>query len=274
VSSDKDKTQPDGTTEKAPLDSMSAGAEEPATSPTSIVAHPSEEHESAPVETVDLDEPSALDDGEDSPMLGFAALVLAFVTVLTITVAKTTSPEAPLLLENRALAIDAKGAYIQTVAVATVVAPQVAMAAMSVPGMPHVPDSNAPPPPPVAPVAAPPPGNTDVATAGATSEPSWQTGEAIFRNPANACSTCHSTDGSRLVGPSLKDKYGTTEKLADGSTVTIDDAYIQESLINPTAKVVEGYPPAMPSQAGKFSDAQTQSIILWIRHLAGKDPTP
>ena len=273
MSSDKDKNKPEGT-ENAPLDSMAAGAEEPATSPTSIVGHPSEEHESAPVETFNLDEPSTLDDGQDSPMLGFAALVLVFVAVLTVTVAKMTPKDGPLLLENRTLAIAANGAYIPTVAVATI-ASQVAVAAMSIPGMPHVPDSNAPPPPPVAPVAAPPPGNTDVATASATSsEPSWQAGEAIFRNPANACSTCHSTDGSRLVGPSLKDKYGTTEKLADGSTVTIDDAYIHESLINPTAKVVEGFPPAMPSQDGKFSDAQIQSIILWIRHLAGKDPTP
>lgn len=277
MSSDKDKTKPEGTTEKAPLDSMSAGGEEPATSPTSIVGHPSAEHESAPVETVetvDLDEPSALDDGQDSPMMGFALLVLVFVSVLTVTVAKMTTKDGPLLLENRTMAIAANGAYIPTVAVATIAAPQVAVASMSIPGMPHVPDSNAPPPPPVAPVAAPPPGNTDVATAGATSEPTWQAGEAIFLNPANACSTCHSTDGSRLVGPSLKDKYGTTEKLADGSTVTVDDAYIKESLINPTAKVVEGFPPAMPSQDGKFSDAQTQSIILWIRHLAGKDPTP
>ena len=274
MSSDKDKTKPEGTTEKAPLDSMAAGAEEPATSPTSIVAHPSAEHEHAPVEAVDLDEPSTLDDGQDSPMMGFATLVLVFVTVLTMTVAKMTTKDGPLLLENRTQAIAANGAYIPTVAVATIASPQVAVAAMAVPGMPHVPDSNAPPPPPVAPVAAPPPGNTDVATAGATSEPSWQTGEAIFRNPVNACATCHSTDGSRLVGPSLKDKYGTTEKLADGTTATVDDAYIKESLLNPMAKVVEGYAPAMPSQDGKFSEADIQSVILYIRHLAGKDPTP
>ena len=78
MSSDKDKTKPEGTTEKAPLDSMSAGAEEPATSPTSIVGHPSEEHEKTPVDTVDLDEPTTLDDGQDSPMMGFAILVLLF----------------------------------------------------------------------------------------------------------------------------------------------------------------------------------------------------
>src|SRR5436190_10632378 len=95
VSSDKDKNKPEGT-ENAPLDSMAAGAEEPATSPTSIVGHPSEEHESAPVETFNLDEPSTLDDGQDSPMLGFAALVLVFVAVLTVTVAKMTPKEGPL----------------------------------------------------------------------------------------------------------------------------------------------------------------------------------
>jgi mono/diheme cytochrome c family protein len=275
VSSDKDKTKPEGTSEKAPLDSMAAGAEEPATSPTSIVAHPSEEHEQNPVEPVDLDAPSTLDDGQDSPMMGFATLVLVFVTVLTVAVARTTTKDGPLLLENRTQAIAVNGAYIPTVAVATIAAPQVAVAAMAVPGMPHVPDSNAPPPPPVAPVAAPPPGNTDIATASTgSSEPSWQAGEALFKNPVNACATCHSTDGSRLVGPTLKDKYGTTEKLADGSTVTVDDAYIKESLLNPMAKVVEGYAPAMPSQDGKFSDADIQSVILYIRHLAGKDPTP
>ena len=273
MSSDKDKTKPEGTTEKAPLDSMTAGVEEPATAPTSIIAHPSEEHERTPAETIDLDAPSTLDDGQDSPMMGFATLVLLFVTVTTIAVAQMTTKDGPLLLENRTMPIAANGAVIPTIAVATIASPQ--LAAIAVPGFPHVPDSNAPPPPPVAPVAAPPPGNTDAATAStSTSEPTWQAGEALFNNPINACATCHSIDGSRLVGPSLKDKYGTTEKLADGSSAVVDDAYIKESLINPMAKVVEGYAPAMPSQDGKFSDAQTQSIILYIRHLAGKDPTP
>ncbi len=276
MSSDKDKTKPEGTTEKAPLDSMAAGAEEQATAPTSIVAHPSEEHEVAPVEREDLDSPTTLDDGQDGPMLGFATFVLVLVVVLTTAVARVTTKDGPLLLENRTQAIAANGSYIPTVAVATIAAPGVAVASMApIAGMPHVPDSNAPPPPPVAPVAAPPPGNTNPAVAGAdSSQPTWQAGEAIFLNPVNACATCHSTDGSKLVGPSLKDKYGTTETLADGSTVTVDDAYIKESLVAPMAKVVQGYAPAMPSQDGKFSEAQTESIILFIRHLAGKDPTP
>jgi mono/diheme cytochrome c family protein len=272
--SDKDKNKPEGTTEKAPLDAMAAGAEEPATSPTSIVAHPSDDHEKAPaMEPVDLDAPTALDDGQDSPMMGFAMGVLVLVVVLTTAISQMTPKDGALLLENRTQPIAANGMIVPTVAV---VASQVAAAVMApVPGMPHVPDSNAPPPPPVAPVAAPPPGNTNVATAGsATSEPTWQDGEALFKNPINACATCHSTDGSKLVGPSLKDKYGSTETLADGSTVTVDDAYIKESLLNPMAKVVQGFPPAMPSQEGKLSDAQIESIVLFLRHIAGKDPVP
>jgi mono/diheme cytochrome c family protein len=271
--SDKDKIKPEGTTEKAPLDAMTAGAEEPATAPTSIVGHPADDHEAPPEEKLDLDAPTALDDGQDGPMLGFAAFVLALVVVLTTVVARITPKDGPLLLENRTQAISATGAVVAVVAAP---AAQVAVASLApIAGTPHVPDSNAPPPPPVAPVAAVPPGNTDVATAGSTSsEPTWQAGEAIFKNPANACSTCHSTDGSKLVGPSLKDKFGSTETLADGSTVTVDEAYIKESLLTPTAKVVQGFAPAMPSQQGKFSEAQTESIILFIRHLAGKDPTP
>jgi cytochrome c551/c552 len=272
--SDKDKNKPVGTSDKAPLDSMAAGAEEPATSPTSIVAHPSDEHEKAPArEPVDLDAPTALDDGQDSPMLGFAALVLVVVIVATTAIAQMTVKDGPLLLENRTQPISANGMILPTVAV---VASQVAAASMApIPGVPHVPDSNAPPAAPVAPAPPPAPANSAVATAGsASSAPSWQDGEAIFKNPVNACATCHSTDGSKLVGPSLKDKYGATETLADGSTVTVDDAYIKESLLDPTAKVVQGYPPAMPSQAGKFSDAQIESVILFLRHIAGKDPAP
>src|SRR5262245_44142582 len=117
---------------------MAAGAEEPATSPTSIVAHPSDDHDDAPaVEPVDLDAPTALDDGNDSPMLGFAMLVLALVVVMTTAVARMTPKDGALLLENRTQPIAANGMIVPTVAV---VASQVAAASMApVPGMPHVP---------------------------------------------------------------------------------------------------------------------------------------
>ncbi len=77
------------------------------------------------------------------------------------------------------------------------------------------------------------------------------------------CMTCHSLDGSRLVGPSFKGIYGRSEKMVDGSSVTSDDAYLKESMLAPTAKVVEGYPPAMP--AGLVDEKQAEDLIEFLK---------
>jgi cytochrome c oxidase subunit 2 len=55
--------------------------------------------------------------------------------------------------------------------------------------------------------------------------------------------------------------------LVDGSTETADEAYIHESIVNPGAKVVEGFSPAMPSFEGRLSDDQINQIIAYIKTL-------
>ncbi len=82
------------------------------------------------------------------------------------------------------------------------------------------------------------------------------------------CPACHSVDGANGVGPTLKGKYGTMEKLADGSEVKIDDEYLRESILNPTAKIVAGYPPAMPSFQGQLKEAEVNHLIDYIKTLA------
>jgi mono/diheme cytochrome c family protein len=81
------------------------------------------------------------------------------------------------------------------------------------------------------------------------------------------CVGCHSIDGSKLVGPSWKGLYGHEVKLSGGSTVTADDAYIHESIVDPTAKVVDGYQPIMPSFASQVNDQQIADIIAYIKTL-------
>ena len=63
-------------------------------------------------------------------------------------------------------------------------------------------------------------------------------GEKLFQDLA--CANCHKTDGQGR-GPNLIGLFGTTVQLADGGTVKADEAYIRESILNPTAKVVAGY---------------------------------
>jgi len=84
---------------------------------------------------------------------------------------------------------------------------------------------------------------------------------------AKGCVACHTTDGSKLVGPSYKGIYGSNVKLADGSTVKVDDNYIRESIENPTAKIVEGFPPSMPPYKGLVSEEEITSIIQYIKSL-------
>ncbi len=81
------------------------------------------------------------------------------------------------------------------------------------------------------------------------------------------CMTCHSLDGSKLVGPSFKGIYGRVEKLTGGESVTVDDAYLSESILNPAAKVVEGYPPAMPPYQGQLDENQIKDVIEFFKTL-------
>jgi cytochrome c oxidase subunit 2 len=87
-----------------------------------------------------------------------------------------------------------------------------------------------------------------------------------------ACNTCHLPDGKGR-GPSYNGVYGSRVKLADGSTVVADDAYIRESILQPNAKIVAGFLPVMPSFQGLVSEDQILALTAYIK--AQKDqPAP
>ena len=56
-------------------------------------------------------------------------------------------------------------------------------------------------------------------------------------------------------------------ELEGGTTVTADDAYIHESIIDPNAKVVKGYAPIMPSFATQVDDQKVADLIAYIMPL-------
>jgi len=84
---------------------------------------------------------------------------------------------------------------------------------------------------------------------------------------SKACITCHSTDGKPGNGPSWKGIFGKEEKLADGSSVMVDENYIRESVLNPQAKVVAGFQPIMPTFQGILKDKEIDAIIAYIKSL-------
>ncbi len=88
---------------------------------------------------------------------------------------------------------------------------------------------------------------------------------------ANACTACHSIDGTRLVGSSFKDLWGTKKiVLVDGKEkeITVDEQYIKKSIYDPDAEVVQGFNKGlMRSYTGVISEEDADKIVEYLKTL-------
>jgi len=82
-----------------------------------------------------------------------------------------------------------------------------------------------------------------------------------------ACTSCHSVDGSALIGPSFRNLYGRTEKLTSGRSALVDEDYIRNKILKPNSDGVVGYPQVMPSFQGQISEEEIMDIIAFIKSL-------
>ncbi len=82
------------------------------------------------------------------------------------------------------------------------------------------------------------------------------------------CNQCHTVDGTALIGPSWKNLYGHKVTFADGTSRTVDDEYIRESITDPGKEIVAGYQNVMPSFAGTLKDKDINAIIAYIKSLS------
>jgi cytochrome c oxidase subunit 2 len=97
-------------------------------------------------------------------------------------------------------------------------------------------------------------------------------GEKLFRQLA--CNACHTGD-SAARAPYLEDLYGREVSLQNGSTVTADDNYIRESIVNPEARIVAGYKPIMPTFQGRIDEEQLMQLVAFIKSLkSGRKQIP
>ena len=80
----------------------------------------------------------------------------------------------------------------------------------------------------------------------------------------NGCTACHDTNGEGGVGPAWRGLYQSEVKLSDGSTVIADEAYLTQSIRDPSAKQVTGFG-AMP--ANSLNDAEVQAVVDFIKSL-------
>ena len=105
----------------------------------------------------------------------------------------------------------------------------------------------------------------------AMTEPTVEEGAKLYQ--MIGCMACHSIDGSTVgkVGPSWKGIYGTERILGKGGkTAMADEAYLRESITNPSAKVVKGFEKfdtGMPIYAGILNGSQIESLVMYIKTL-------
>jgi cytochrome c oxidase subunit 2 len=87
----------------------------------------------------------------------------------------------------------------------------------------------------------------------------------------NACTGCHSIDGSKLVSASFKGLYGKKERVVTNGierSVTVDDAYIRTSVYEPDKDVVVGYPKGiMKTYKGLVTEDELAKILEYLKSL-------
>ena len=81
------------------------------------------------------------------------------------------------------------------------------------------------------------------------------------------CQTCHNVDGTRSKGPSWKGIWGKPVKLNNGTSVMVDEAYVRESMMQPQAKIVDGYEGIMPTFQGLLRENEIRGLVAYIKSL-------
>ena len=94
-----------------------------------------------------------------------------------------------------------------------------------------------------------------------------QMGQDLFQNKLG-CASCHA-GGADQRGAKLEGIYNKEVKLVGGQTVVADDEYIRNSILNPSAQIVEGYQPIMPTFKGQVTEEQLVALVAYIKSLSG-----
>jgi mono/diheme cytochrome c family protein len=91
-------------------------------------------------------------------------------------------------------------------------------------------------------------------------------GEGLYTSLG--CQGCHSLDGSPSSGPTFKGLAGSKVRLTNGQTVTADDQFLLESIVDPDKTIVAGYQPGVMTavvKKGQVSEADAKQLVDFIK---------
>lgn len=103
----------------------------------------------------------------------------------------------------------------------------------------------------------------------AAAEPAMvEAGRALFEQLQ--CNACHRVDANQTqpsTGPVLESLYGRTVTLQNEREVVADEQYLRESILYPQEKIVQGYPPIMPTYQGQITEDELMQLVAYLKSL-------
>jgi cytochrome c oxidase subunit 2 len=96
-------------------------------------------------------------------------------------------------------------------------------------------------------------------------EPLHERGERVVRGAG--CLNCHAVEGKEKIGPNFRGLYGSKVPLEGGQSVTADEEYLRESIVDPGAKIVKGYPKVMPTFKTSMPPDDVRAAVEYLKRL-------
>lgn len=90
-------------------------------------------------------------------------------------------------------------------------------------------------------------------------------GAAVYKA---RCLQCHNLTAEKNVGPGFKGLFGKQREFENAEPVVADENYIRDSILNPNARLVKGYPGGgMTVFAGQLSEEELMGIVEFLKTL-------
>ena len=102
---------------------------------------------------------------------------------------------------------------------------------------------------------------------GTGTESAASQGQKLFQQ--RGCASCHQVEagGQQGRGPTLYGIFGKPQQIEGDGAVTVDEAYIRESILTPRAKIAAGFQDQMPTFQGQLNEEQILQLVAYIRSL-------
>ena len=101
--------------------------------------------------------------------------------------------------------------------------------------------------------------------AGKGDEPLPKRGERLVGGAG--CLNCHAVSGKEKIGPNFSGLFGSKVPLEGGATVAADEEFLRESIVDPGAKIVKGYPNVMPTYKTSMTPEDVRAVVEYLKTL-------